>query len=52
VTFEQDAFVLAISMDAIRLIEVLARLSPQPVAVSGFPKGMSDAIGRPKQHRV
>jgi hypothetical protein len=46
VTFGQDAYVLAISMGAVRLIEVSPDLPPHPVSVPGLPRGMSDAIGR------
>ncbi len=45
-TFAQDAYVLAIGMGGVRLIEVSADLPPHPVAVPGLPKDMADAIGR------
>jgi hypothetical protein len=46
VTFGQNAYVLAIGMGAVRLIEVSPDLPPHPVSVSGLPKNMADAIGR------
>lgn len=45
VTFPHDAYVLAVSMGAVRLIEISADLPPHPVKVADFPKGMADAIG-------
>lgn len=45
-TFPHEAYVLAIGMGAVRLIEVTADLPPHAVAVSGLPKDMSDALGR------
>jgi hypothetical protein len=46
VTFPHDAYVLAIGMGALRLIEVSADLPPHPVAVPNLPRDMSDALGR------
>ena len=46
ITFGQDAYVLAIGMGAVRLIEVSADLPPHPVKVPDLPKDMADAIGR------
>jgi hypothetical protein len=46
VTFPQDAYVLAIGMGAVRLVEVSPDLPPHPVPVPGLPKDMADAIGR------
>lgn len=46
VAFPHEAFVLAISMGSVRLIEVSADLPPHPVAVPGLPKDMADALGR------
>ena len=46
VTFPHDAYVLAIGMGAVRLIEVSADLPPHPVRVPGLPKDMAGAIGR------
>ncbi|MCX7889424.1 MAG: hypothetical protein N2422_06785 [Rhodobacteraceae bacterium] len=45
-TFPQDAWILAIGMGAVRLIEVSADLPPHPVKVPGLPKDMADALGR------
>lgn len=45
-TFGQEAYVLAIGMGAVRLIEVSPDLPPHPVPVPGLPKDMADAIGR------
>ena len=46
VTFPHDAYILAIGMGAVRLIEISADLPPHPVKVAGLPTGMADAIGR------
>jgi hypothetical protein len=46
VTFPHEAYVLAIGMGAVRLIEVTADLPPHPVAVPGLPRDMADALGR------
>jgi hypothetical protein len=46
VTFPQTAWVLAISMGAVRLIEVSADLPPDPVPVPGLPRDMADALKR------
>ncbi len=46
VTFPQDAFVLAVSMGGVRLVEVDADLPPHPVNVPGMPKDMASALGR------
>ncbi len=46
VTFAQDAYVLAIGMGGVRLIEVSPDLPPHPVSVPDLPKDMADAIGR------
>jgi hypothetical protein len=46
VTFRQSAYVLAIGMGAVRLIEVSPDLPPHPVSVPDLPKNMADAIGR------
>lgn len=45
-TFPHDAYVLAIGMGAVRLIEISADLPPHPVKVAGLPKDMADASGR------
>ncbi len=46
VTFPHEAYVLAIGMGAVRLIEVTADLPPHVVSVPGLPKDMADALGR------
>lgn len=46
VTFPQNAWVLAISMGAVRLVEVDADLPPRDVKVPGLPKDMAGALGR------
>lgn len=46
VTFPHNAYVLAISMGAVRLIEVSASLPPHEVSVPGLPEGAADAAGR------
>ena len=46
VTFPHDAYVLAIGMGAVRLLEVSADLPPHEVKVAGLPRDMADAIGR------
>lgn len=46
VTFPHNAYVLAIGMGAVRLIEVSAALPPHEVKVPGLPKDMAAAIGR------
>ena len=46
VTFPHDAYVLAVSMGTVRLIEVFADMPPHSVPVSGLPKDMADALGK------
>ncbi len=46
VTFPQDAFVLAVSMGGVRLVEVDSDLPPHEVKVPGLPKDMASALGR------
>ena len=46
VTFPHNAYVLAISMGAVRLIEVIADGAPRVIPVPGLPKSMADALGR------
>jgi hypothetical protein len=46
VTFPHNAYVLAIGMGAVRLIEVDADLPPQEVKVPDMPKDMASALGR------
>jgi hypothetical protein len=46
VTFPHNAYVLAIGMGSVRLVEVDADLPPQVVKVPGLPKDMASALGR------
>ncbi|MGF1639507.1 MAG: hypothetical protein ACFCUO_01010 [Rhodospirillales bacterium] len=46
VTFPHEAFVLALSENGTRLIEVTADLPPTPVAVDGMPTDAASAVGR------
>lgn len=46
VSFGNEAWVLAISMGSVRLVEVSAELPPHEVKVPGVPAGMADALGR------
>lgn len=46
VTMRHEAFVLAISQDAVRLVEVTADLAPTTVKVPEMPRDLSDAVGR------
>ncbi len=46
VTFPHSAFVLALSENAVRLVEVHADLPPQTVKVSGLPKDAASAAGK------
>jgi hypothetical protein len=46
VAFPQHAFVLALSENAVRLVEVFADLPPSPVRVPDLPKSAADAVGR------
>lgn len=46
VTFPHNAYVLAIGMGAVRLVEVDADLPPQDVKVPGLPRDMAGALGR------
>lgn len=50
VTFAHDAYVLAIGMGHVRLIEVSADLPPHEVKVPHLPHDMADALGR-RSHR-
>lgn len=45
VTFPNEAFVLALSENDVRLIEVFPDLPPQRVRVSGLPKDAASAVG-------
>jgi hypothetical protein len=46
VAFPQHAFVLALSENAVRLVEVFADLPPSPVRVPGLPDSAAAATGR------
>lgn len=46
VTLRHEAFVLAISQDAVRLVEVTADLPPATIKVSEMPGDLADAVGR------
>lgn len=46
VTFPHHAYVLAISVGAVRLVEVSADLPPHVVAVPGLPRDFGQALGR------
>lgn len=46
VTFPHNAYVLAVSMGAVRLIEVTPDSAPREITVPGLPKNMADALGR------
>jgi hypothetical protein len=46
VAFPQHAFVLALSENAVRLVEVFADLPPSAVRVADLPKSAADAVGR------
>jgi len=46
VTAENEAFVLALAQNAVRLVEVSAEMPATTVDVSDLPKDMSDAVGR------
>lgn len=45
-TFPHEAFVLALSQGAVRLIEVFAELPPRVVKVDGLPKDAASAVRR------
>ena len=46
ITFPHEAFVLALSENAVRLVEVFADLPPQHVIVQELPKSAADAVRR------
>jgi Bacterial archaeo-eukaryotic release factor family 11 len=46
VTFPHNAYLLAISIGACRLVEVTADLPPHPVEVPGLPRDFNEALGR------
>lgn len=49
ITFPHEAFVLAIGIGAVRLVEVTADLPPETISVPGLPKNYSEARGK-KSH--
>jgi len=46
VTLRHEAFVLALSQDAVRLVEVTPDLPPATVRVPELPRDLADAVGR------
>src|SRR5215831_18569614 len=46
ITFPHEGFVLALSANAARLVEVFADLPAQSVGVAGLPDSAADAVGR------
>jgi hypothetical protein len=46
VTFPHHAYVLAIGVGSVRLVEVSAELPPHAVQVPGLPRSLKDALGR------
>lgn len=46
ISLPQHAFVLALSENAVRLVEIFADLPPSPVRVPDLPKSAADAVGR------
>ena len=46
ITFPHSAFVLALSENAVRLVEVFAELPPVTVKVEGLPKDAASAVGK------
>jgi len=46
ITFPHEAFILALSENAVRVVEAFADLPAQAVAVSDLPKSAADAVGR------
>jgi hypothetical protein len=46
ITFPNSAFVLALSENAARLVEVFADLPPATVKIEGLPKGAADSVGK------
>lgn len=46
VTTQQEALVLALSQNGVRLVEVSADLPAAPINVADMPKDMADAVGR------
>ncbi len=46
ITFPHEAFVLALSENAVRLVEMCADLPPQDVKIAELPTSAADAVGR------
>ncbi|MEX2643505.1 MAG: hypothetical protein WD270_08635, partial [Acetobacterales bacterium] len=46
ITFPHSAFVLAVSENAVRLVEVYSELPPAPVKVEGLPRDAASAVGK------
>jgi hypothetical protein len=46
ITFPHSAFVLALSENAVRLVEVSAGLAPVTVAIAGMPKSAASSVGK------
>jgi hypothetical protein len=46
ITFPHEGFVLALSANAVRLVEVFGDLPAESVAVAGLPSSAADAVGR------
>jgi hypothetical protein len=46
ITFPHSAFVLALSENAVRLVEVFSELPPATVQVDGMPKDAASAVGK------
>jgi hypothetical protein len=46
IVFPQHAFVLALSENSVRLIEVFAEQAPMPIKVPDLPRSAADAVGR------
>ncbi|MGI9367065.1 MAG: hypothetical protein ACR2O8_17940 [Rhizobiaceae bacterium] len=46
VTFSQSAFVLALSENSVRLVEVSAETAAKTIAISGLPKNAASAVGK------
>lgn len=46
VTFPHSAFILALSENAVRLVEMHADLPPTPVEVAGMPKDAASSVGK------
>ena len=46
VTFPHTAFVLALSQNGVRLLEIAPELDPQEIRVPGLPKDVASAVGK------